>query len=154
MKAATTEYFSYILSNSSPDIWLYSKNGGAEGVVSLTAAAWCCSSPHTWWELWCCSARGIYIRTSDSGSRSGGTSGTCRSTPTSETFSSPRTQTSQHKDGRQHQILYFKLYWVICANSQSCGWSEERDLEPPPGAPLRWVTSSPCSSPYETFYCN
>lgn len=57
--------------------------------IQLTEAGGCCSSPHTWWALWCCSAREICIHTSDTWSRARETSDICHRRPTSKTFFVP-----------------------------------------------------------------
>lgn len=69
----------------------------------LTEAVGCCSSPHTWWALWCCSAREICSHTSDTWSRARETSDKCRRRPTSKMFFVPVTKRTV-KSRRQKQL--------------------------------------------------
>lgn len=75
----------------------------------LTGVAWCCSSPHTSWALWCCSAHGICSHTFGNGTRSKETSGKCRRTPVSGMFSEPAKDRSGLGCGFWGQRRWLKL---------------------------------------------
>lgn len=120
----------------------------------LTGVVWYCSSPHTWWALWCYNARGTCSRTFGNGNHSKETSGKYRRRLVSDTFSEPV------NDRKKYFFSSDTLQWLVCEDVAKCFRysrnyvsSREHDLKPPPAALLQSGRRSRCSNPSVIFYC-
>lgn len=119
---------------------------------TLTGAAWCCSSPRTWWALWCCSARGTCSNTFGNEIHSEETSDIYHRRLASGTFSGPKKGERRGLNVNFSHVLKVQNCFQSIRYSQSYVSSAGRDLRPQPAALGQWQMWSLCSSPSAISY--